>query len=87
MDYLSSDIVGTPTDTNATMAEQRFVPGLGQPVRNRPSIFIRGPAATVTDRSILSSKGGCYIKDFDRKGSVEKKMLVVSLKGLGAKTN
>jgi hypothetical protein len=26
-------------------------------------------------------------KDYDRKGSVEKKSLVVSLKGLGAKTN
>jgi hypothetical protein len=26
-------------------------------------------------------------KDYDRKGSVEKKMLVVSLKGLGGKTN
>jgi hypothetical protein len=70
----------------------RFVPrcysrdGLGQPVRSRPSVFIREPAATVNDRSILSLGGACYIKVYDGKGSV-KMSLVVSLKVLGAKTN
>jgi hypothetical protein len=45
----------------------------------RPSIFIR-------DKLILSSKRSLH-KDYDCKGSVEKKSLVVRLKGLGAKTN
>jgi hypothetical protein len=45
----------------------------------RPSMFIR-------DKLVFSSERVLH-KDYDRKGSVEKKSLVVSLKGLGAKTN
>jgi hypothetical protein len=45
----------------------------------RPSIFIR-------DNPIFSS-GRMVLKDYYHKGSVEKKSLVVSLKGLDAKTN
>jgi hypothetical protein len=46
----------------------------------RPSIFIR-------DKPIFSSERVLH-KDYDRNGSVEKEMsLVVSLKGLDAKTN
>jgi hypothetical protein len=46
----------------------------------RPSIFIR-------DKLIFFSERVLH-KDYDRNGSVEeKKSLVVSLKGLGAKTN
>jgi hypothetical protein len=44
-----------------------------------PSIFIR-------EKPIFSSERLLY-KDYDRKGPVEKTVLVVSLKGLGAKTN
>jgi hypothetical protein len=45
-----------------------------------PSIFIR-------DNPIFSSERKLY-EDYDHKGSVEKKIsLVISLKGLGAKTN
>jgi hypothetical protein len=40
----------------------------------RPSIFIR-------DKLIFSSERMLY-KDYDRKGSVDKKSLVVSLEGL-----
>jgi hypothetical protein len=43
-----------------------------------PSIFIR-------DKIILSSERTLH-KDYDRKGSVEKKSPVFSLKGLGVKT-
>jgi hypothetical protein len=47
----------------------------------------RGPAAIVNDRPILSLERILY-KDYDRKCSVEKKkILAVSLKELGAKTN
>jgi hypothetical protein len=47
----------------------------------------RGPAAIVNDRSILSSERMLY-KDYDRRCPIEKKkILTVSLKGLGAKTN
>jgi hypothetical protein len=42
-------------------------------------IFIR-------DKPIFSSDRMLW-KDYDRNGSVEKKSVVVSLKGLGAKTN
>jgi hypothetical protein len=42
----------------------------------RTSIFI-------TDKPIVSSEE-MFHKDYDRKGSVEKKILVMSLKGLGA---
>jgi hypothetical protein len=45
----------------------------------RPSIFIR-------DKPILSSERMLH-KGYDRKGSVEKKSLVVNLKGLGTKMN
>jgi hypothetical protein len=45
----------------------------------RRSLFIR-------DKPILSSERMSY-KDYDRKGSVEKENVVVSLKGLVAKTN
>jgi hypothetical protein len=41
-------------------------------------------AAIVNDRSILSSERMLH-KGYDRKCSVEKEILVVSLKGLGAK--
>jgi hypothetical protein len=44
-----------------------------------PSIFIR-------DKHIFSSKRMLH-KDYDRNGSVEKKSLVASFKGLGAETN
>jgi hypothetical protein len=46
----------------------------------------RGPAAIVNDRPILSSESMLH-NDYDLKGSIEKKNLAVSLKGLGAKTN
>jgi hypothetical protein len=38
------------------------------------------------DKPMLSSERLLH-KDYDRMGSVNKKSLVVSLKGLGAKTN
>jgi hypothetical protein len=48
----------------------------------------RGPAAIVNDKIILSSERILYVfKDYDRRSSTEKKILAVSLKGLGAKTN
>jgi hypothetical protein len=46
----------------------------------------RGPAAVVNDRSNLSSKRILH-KDYESKYSVEKEMLVMSLKDLAAKTN
>jgi hypothetical protein len=46
----------------------------------------REPAAIVNDRPILSSVRMLH-KDYDRKCSIEKKNLAVSLKGLGAKIN
>jgi hypothetical protein len=46
----------------------------------------RKPAAIANDRPILSSEKMLY-KDCDRKCSYERKLLAVSLKGLGAKTN
>jgi hypothetical protein len=46
----------------------------------------RGTAAIVNDRPILSSERILY-KDYDRRCSIEKKILAVILKGLGAKTN
>jgi hypothetical protein len=50
-------------------------------------MLCRGPVATVNDRLILSSERMLY-KDYDRRCSLEnKKILAVSLKGLGAKTN
>jgi hypothetical protein len=45
----------------------------------------RGPAAIVNDRHILSPERMLY-KDYDRKGSI-KKILAMSLKGLGTMTN
>jgi hypothetical protein len=45
----------------------------------------RGPTAFVNDRPNLSSEGMLH-KDYNRKRSV-KEILVVILKGLGAKTN
>jgi hypothetical protein len=44
----------------------------------------RGPAATVNDRSILSSERIVH-KDYDGRCSIETKFLAVSLKGLGGK--
>jgi hypothetical protein len=44
------------------------------------------PAAIVNDRPILSLERILH-KDYNRKCSVGKKLLVVSLKGLVAKTN
>jgi hypothetical protein len=46
----------------------------------------RRPAAIVNYSSILSSKMMLY-KDYDRRCSIEKTILAVNLKGLGAKTN
>jgi hypothetical protein len=46
----------------------------------------REPAAIVNDIPILSSERMLY-KDYDRRCSIEKKILALSLKGLGAKTN
>jgi hypothetical protein len=46
----------------------------------------RRPAAIVNDRPILSSERMLY-KDYDRRCLIEKKILAVSLKGIGAKTN
>jgi hypothetical protein len=45
----------------------------------------RGSAAIANDRSILSSERMLY-KDYERRFSIEKKNLAVSLKGFGAKT-
>jgi hypothetical protein len=44
------------------------------------------PAAIVNDRPSLSSERMLY-NDYDRRCSIEKKNLAVSLKELGAKTN
>jgi hypothetical protein len=46
----------------------------------------RGPAAIVNDRPILSLEMMLY-KDYDPRCSIEKKILAVRLKALGAKTN
>jgi hypothetical protein len=46
----------------------------------------RGPAAIINYSPILSSETMLY-KDYDRRCSVEKKILAVRLKGLGPKTN
>jgi hypothetical protein len=46
----------------------------------------RGPAAIVNDTPILSSEGMLY-KDYDGMCSIEKKILSVSFKALGVKTN
>jgi hypothetical protein len=46
----------------------------------------RGPAAIVNDTPIVLSERMLY-KDYDRRRSIEKKILAVSLKGLGPKTN
>jgi hypothetical protein len=46
----------------------------------------RGPAAIVNDRPILSSDRKIY-KDYDRRCSIEKKILSLNLKGLSAETN
>jgi hypothetical protein len=46
----------------------------------------RGPAAVANDRPILSSERMLY-KDYDRRYSIEKIPLAVSLKGLGANMN
>jgi hypothetical protein len=46
----------------------------------------RGPAAIINDRPILSSER-MLGKNYDRKYSVEKKILAVSFKEPGAKTN
>jgi hypothetical protein len=43
-------------------------------------------SSNVNERPIISSESMLH-KDYDCKGSVEKNLLVVSLKGLGAKTN
>jgi hypothetical protein len=43
------------------------------------------PSLFITDKPISSQR--MLHKDYDRKGSVEKKSLVVSLKGLDAKKN
>jgi hypothetical protein len=45
----------------------------------------RGPAAIVNGRPILSAERMLH-KDYDRKCSIEK-ILALSLKGLGPKTN
>jgi hypothetical protein len=49
-------------------------------------VHLKKQSLFITDKSILSSERMLY-KDSDRKGSVVKKALVVSLKGLDAKTN
>jgi hypothetical protein len=54
--------------------------------RTREWLRWRVPTAIVNDRPILSSERMLY-KDYDRRSSIEKKILAVSLKGLGAKTN
>jgi hypothetical protein len=46
----------------------------------------RGPAAIEDKRPILSSERMLF-KDYDHRCSIEKKILAMSLKGLGAKTN
>jgi hypothetical protein len=47
---------------------------------------LAAPAAIANDRPILSSER-MLRKDFNRKCSVGKKIVVVGLKGLGAKMN
>jgi hypothetical protein len=54
--------------------------------RTREWMRRRGPAAIVNDRPILSSERMLY-EDYDRRCSIEKTILAVSLKGLGAKTD
>jgi hypothetical protein len=54
--------------------------------RTRKLMRWQGPAAIVNDRPILSSERKLY-KDYARRCSIEKKILAVSLKGLGGKTN
>jgi hypothetical protein len=54
--------------------------------RSREWMRWRGPAAIVNDRPIVSS-GRMLYKDYTRRCSIEKRILSVSLKGLGAKTN
>jgi hypothetical protein len=46
----------------------------------------QGPAAIVHDKSTLLSEG-MLPKDYDRRCSIEKNILAMSLKGLGTKTN
>jgi hypothetical protein len=46
----------------------------------------RGPAGIINDRPILSLERMLY-KDYDRRCSIEKNILAVSLKGLDAKKN
>jgi hypothetical protein len=46
----------------------------------------RRPAAIVNDNPILSDERMLH-KNYNRKCSIEKKLLAVNLKGLGAKTN
>jgi hypothetical protein len=46
----------------------------------------RGPAAIVNDRPTLSLERMLY-KHYNRRCSIKKTILAVSLKGLGAKTN
>jgi hypothetical protein len=46
----------------------------------------RGPAAIVNDRPILSPER-MLLEDCDRKCSIEKEILALSLEELGAKTN
>jgi hypothetical protein len=45
-----------------------------------------GPAEIVNDRPILSPERMLY-KDYDCRCSIEKKILAMGLKGLGAKKN
>jgi hypothetical protein len=44
------------------------------------------PKSRVSDKPVLSSER-MSLKDYDRKGSVEKNTLVVNLKGVGTETN
>jgi hypothetical protein len=50
------------------------------------SVNTREPAIIVNDIPVLSSER-TLLKDYNSKYLVEKKVLVVGLKGLGAKTN
>jgi hypothetical protein len=56
------------------------------PTGLRPENDCAGPEAVVTDRPTLSSERLLH-KDYNRRGSVDKKSLVVSLKEFFAKTN
>jgi thermostable 8-oxoguanine DNA glycosylase len=74
--WLSSDHVVTPTDTNATIALQQ---------RNCVFYALRAEMLQVGRISCILSSEKMIHQDYDRQGSAARTSLVVNLKGLGAK--